>query len=487
MDTEAARAAPLPARVLLIAALGLSCLLLASLLVRPAAAASSASSPSSILCLLMTALAVCAWLLFSIRTSLAISAAVLIATGWAWAAAPHSCCGGLLISGGLLMGLAAWRRQRQIRHLHVVLQAADDLQEEQAVAQQAMAQAHEARDALQKKLARYTRLQTIAETLSALTDLDAVARLAVERAFQLIGKSDACLLLLVDADRQGMSLVASQRREGLPSIRSKQGDQFDRHVLRSHVPLLVNDVRRDFRFPLAPSLKRTIHSVIACPLIVGQAPSGILRLDAAEPNSYTQDDLRLLGILTDLIAAAVANAMLFARTQELAITDGLTGLMLRRPFLEQMARELTRATRMRQPLSLLMLDLDHFKTYNDTLGHTTGDLILKQLAQLLQRGMGGEALVGRYGGEEFVMLLPEHDAARAGQAAEAIRARVEQHREWSGRTSLMSSGSPGGGVTVSIGIASAPEDGETEEALIRIADERLYQAKRAGRNRVCSS
>ncbi|MBI4597757.1 MAG: GGDEF domain-containing protein [Candidatus Omnitrophica bacterium] len=487
MDTEAAIAAPLSIRGLLA---GMVALLGAVLALALTHRLPDVPYLVPLLCLSLIAISIAAWMFYSIRHSLGVSAIALVVVSWAWAAQPRSGCAGALVAGLALMGLAAWRKQQQIQQLHGVLQLVEDVQEEQAVATQTMTRAQETREALQKKMERYAQLQTFAERLSHLTDLDAVVRLAVEQAFELIGKSDACLLLLVDPARQGLSLVASKRRKGSAPIRLKQGDHIDRHVLRSHVPLLVNEVRRDFRFPMAVGAERTISSVIACPLLVGHSPSGVLRLDAASPDRYTQDDLRLLGIVTDLIATAVANAMLFARTQELAMTDGLTGVMLRRPLLEQLAVELARAARMKAPVALLILDIDHFKTYNDTFGHTTGDLILKHLARLLRAAAPEGALLGRYGGEEFLIVLPQVGGAMAAEVAERLRRRVERHADWGTRSKEPLAGSggvAGGGVTVSVGVASYPADAETQEELIRLADGRLYRAKREGRNRVCAT
>ena len=345
---------------------------------------------------------------------------------------------------------------------------------------QGIAIATQARNALQKKLSRYTQLQTIAEELSNMTELAAIARLAVDCAFRLIGKSDACLLFLVDEERQTLSLFASKKRETIPSIRAKHGDQFDRYVLRSHAPLLVNDVRRDFRFTVTMSPARQISAVIGCPLLLGQGPAGVLRLDSAHAGAYTQDDLRFLGILLDLVETAVTNAKLFARTQQLAMSDGLTGLTLRRPFLDAVTRELARSGRSREPVSVLMLDVDHFKHYNDTFGHTAGDLILKGVADVLQTAIPPGAVAARYGGEEFVVLLPRFASSAARETAEKIRQLVGQHAQGSLR-------GPHQAVTVSLGIATFPEDAQGELELIRMADQRLYQAKREGRNRVCAS
>jgi diguanylate cyclase (GGDEF)-like protein len=297
----------------------------------------------------------------------------------------------------------------------------------------------------------------------------------------------------VDPERQELSLFASKRREPVAAIRAKHGDQFDRHVLRTHRPLLVNDVRRDFRFTIAVSPERETSAVIACPLLLGPRPAGVLRLDSPQPAAYNQDDLRFLDILLDLVSTAMTNARLFAQTQQLAITDGLTGLTLRRPFLEQFTRELSRALRSREPVSILMVDVDHFKSYNDAFGHTAGDVVLKSVAEVLRAAVPPDALPARYGGEEFVVLLPRTVRHQASDVAEAIRRQVERGVKGGGTSGGARAADREGtvtatrGVTVSIGLASFPDDAQVDLELIRVADQRLYQAKSAGRNLVCSS
>ena len=313
--------------------------------------------------------------------------------------------------------------------------------------------------------------------MSNLTDRSAIASLAVERTFSLIGKSDVCLLFLVDRNQQELSLVASRRREDLSSIRAKHGDQFDRYVLRTQRPLLVNDVRRDFRFTVGLSSERPVSSVIACPLLLGQRAEGVLHMDSAQPSAYSQDDLRFLDILLGLVATALTNAELFAQTEQLAMVDGLTELLLRRPFLEQLTRELTRAARGRDPVSVLMADVDRFKEYNDAYGHTAGDVILKEIAKVIRSVVPSDGMSARYGGEEFAVLLPKTKRPHAADVAERIRRGVETSVQARGR------GSPRP-VTVSIGVASFPDDAQADLELIRAADQRLYQAKHAGKNRV---
>jgi diguanylate cyclase (GGDEF)-like protein len=442
--------------------------------------------------LVAIALAAYAWVLYPIGGSVAVSLLVLLAVAWAWGMGQHRLLALDLAALAVLVVVAAFQCRRWSRRFQRLHQVLDDVSEEQTVKDQALTLATQALEALHKKHARYAQLQAIAEQLSNMTDLEAIGQLAVERAFTLIGKSDVCLLFVVDKERQELSLFASKKREALGAIRAKHGDQFDRYVLRTQRPLFVNDVRRDFRFTVSVSADRTVSSVIACPLMMGQTAEGVLRLDSSRPGTYTQDDLRLLDILLHLIATGMTNARLFERTQQLAMLDGLTGLMLRRPFLEQLARELTRAGRSRESASVLMLDVDHFKDYNDTYGHTAGDVVLKSVAEVLRAAVPSDALCARYGGEEFAVLLPRTKRPQAGDIAETIRKTVEHQVQGSGRepARALRQGEAAGHprpVTVSIGAASFPDDAQADLELIRVADQRLYQAKGAGRNVVCAA
>ena len=497
MDAAAAAKPPLAIRWIVAGALLLICAVLAAALTGHAGL--RAGTVETLL-LIHIALAAYAWVLYSTGASLVLSLPVFCGLVWAWAARRTSMLGWELMAFSLLLAVAAWQqRWRQRRHLRLSQQL-DDLQEERRAKDQTISLCAQTRDALAKKLSRYTQLQTIAEELGNLTDLAAIGQLAVERAFSLIGKSDVCLLFLVDPERQELSLFASKKREPGMTVRAKHGDQFDRYVLRTHRPLLVNDVRRDFRFTVAVSQEREITSVIACPLLIGQTPSGVLRLDAASPGVYTQDDLRFLDILLDLIATAVTNARLFAQTQQLALTDGLTGLLLRRPFLDRLTRELARASRSRDAVSLLMLDVDHFKAYNDTFGHTAGDRLLRAIAEVLRSVVPPGGFSARYGGEEFVVLLPKFSRTQAAETAERIRKAVGQQAAGAEKERRAASAPParhgaiegragasGAGGSVSIGVASSPDDAQTELELLRVADQRLYQAKKSGRNQVCAA
>jgi diguanylate cyclase (GGDEF)-like protein len=164
--------------------------------------------------------------------------------------------------------------------------------------------------------------------------------------------------------------------------------------------------------------------------------------------------------------------------QELAVTDGLTGLYNYRYFRERLQNEVDRAERHQLDLSLVMMDLDYFKQYNDRNGHPAGDEVLRALGELLRRNLRKVDVAARYGGEEFALILVETNGPNACVVAEKLRRLVEEY-EFPFRENQ-----PGGRITISAGVAAYPDDGTSAEALISAADTYLYQAKQRGRNRV---
>lgn len=165
----------------------------------------------------------------------------------------------------------------------------------------------------------------------------------------------------------------------------------------------------------------------------------------------------------------------------LATTDGLTGLFNYRYFKEAVEKEVKKSQRFGHIFSILIADVDHFKLYNDTYGHPQGDMALKQVAQVFMRATREVDTAARYGGEEFVVIMPETGPDNAVTTAERIRKKVEEELVSDEATQ------PGGKMTISIGVASYPEDGRDSQALVEAADRALYNAKAMGRNRVCSS
>ncbi len=255
-------------------------------------------------------------------------------------------------------------------------------------------------------------------------------------------------------------------------------DQFGIWASQHRTTLLVADAAKDFRFR-TETAEGLARSLMLAPLLVEGRVTGILRAESAYPGMFTPDDLRLFTILADLASAAAENARLYQRTQELAITDGLTGLYLRRFFNQRLEEEISRFTEHGTPFSLLIMDLDHFKRINDRLGHLVGDQVLAQLAEVLRGETRITDILCRFGGEEFALLLPSTPCSSGLVLAERIRSHVAQRPFLVLQESLS--------LAVSIGLAGCPDHGRGTELLIKAADEALYAAKRAGRNRVMLS
>lgn len=228
-----------------------------------------------------------------------------------------------------------------------------------------------------------------------------------------------------------------------------------------------------FKNPLA--VDEGIRSLIAVPLKIQDKIIGILYLDDFVPRTFTPMRLHMLSILASFATMSIDNARLHIKTHLLACTDGLTGLYNHRHFLLSFDEEMARALRYEKPLSLIMLDVDDFKRFNDRHGHPVGDKALIAVAKTLQDLLRTCDFSFRYGGEEFIAILTETDLDKALVAAERLRQGIIN----STRESL--AGIAPEGVTVSIGVASFPRDG-SGDVLIKEADDQLYRAKREGKN-----
>ena len=214
---------------------------------------------------------------------------------------------------------------------------------------------------------------------------------------------------------------------------------------------------------------------LCVPLVAHGAQLGLLTLSDHGQAINTQRDI--IQAAAEQLSMALANLSLQDRLRQQSIRDPLSGLFNRRYLEESASRELTRCARRELPLSLLMFDIDHFKSFNDVHGHAGGDAVLAQFGKVLQTMSRGEDIACRYGGEEFTLILPEADLDAARERAEAIRAEVEAMQ-------VLHLGKPLPQVTVSIGVAGFPMHGNAPDVLMHAADEALYRAKRAGRNRV---
>ena len=214
------------------------------------------------------------------------------------------------------------------------------------------------------------------------------------------------------------------------------------------------------------------------PLRIAGDVIGVISLHHREAPLETRHRQDLLLTLGNLVAAIAVNAHLYDATRRLALVDPLTDVGNRRAFADRLAAEIDRSVRHDSPCALLFLDIDHFKLHNDRLGHAAGDRALQWVAGVLKASVRGSDFVGRWGGEEFVVLLVETSRDAARTVAERIRSEIASTRppHWGSE--------PDAAVTVSIGVAALPSDPADPEALVAAADAAMYRAKCAGRNRV---
>jgi diguanylate cyclase (GGDEF)-like protein len=292
----------------------------------------------------------------------------------------------------------------------------------------------------------------------------------------------AMSLMLLREDGRALSTVAGYNlaNETLELDEAGvQGRTPSLSAVRQKRPLAIPDLHRDDRYAewAAAVVGRGYRGFLAIPLIVQDRALGCMNLYTREAHEFGEDELQLFSTFASQAAVSIENARLFEETRQLAITDALTGLSNHRQFYNQLTREVRRAQRYERPLALLMLDLDHFKDFNDRHGHLAGDQALREVAEVLRQNARSVDLLARYGGEEFAVILPETDLARAALHAERVRAAVEAFP-------FLGGASGPGSLTVSIGAAALRRSVRKGHDLVHDADQALYRAKTGGRNRI---
>ena len=327
------------------------------------------------------------------------------------------------------------------------------------------------RDELQAGLSR------LGDTLSSTHDLDRILAVVLETAMASTRAQAGMVLLFGPArDELVLSVGRGVEERGVPDdLRMPIGAGLSGRVAQSGDAV----VGRIGSGPgqLRPGPGEPVEgSVIAVPLKSSGTVIGVLDLfDRLDAEGFDDHDAATIRTFANQATVAVDNVLLHREAQRLSITDGLTGLWNYRYFTMTVGKEIERSARFGRPLALLMLDLDHFKTVNDTYGHQRGDAVLVELAGRVRAQVRDVDTVARYGGEEIVVILPETDESGAVQIAERICDAVRRRPFGDDAQEQIE-------VTVSIGAAVFPAHGATAGILLRQADQALYDAKRAGRD-----
>lgn len=326
--------------------------------------------------------------------------------------------------------------------------------------------------------------------LTSINNLDELTELIVQVSTGKVN-AEKCSLMLFDEDKQTLSVNKVKGFNGNQTVirnsKIKIGEGIAGMVAQEGKALLVADINKEKRFQTKYSIQYKSSSFISIPLKTESDIMGVLNLtDKTDNHQFTEQDLHSLSTFTSYASAAIKNALIFKELQNLSITDGLTGLYNRRHFYNCLENEIIRSERYGRSFTLAILDIDKFKYYNDTYGHLAGDLVLKQVSEILKTHTRSIDIVARYGGEEFAIIFPEtHDTGNSIvdtvpglHFPERIRRAVES-RNFSNIVNGKKLN-----ITISGGVAKFPHDGKTETDLVSIADENLYHAKNKGRNQI---
>ncbi|KXS40395.1 MULTISPECIES: sensor domain-containing diguanylate cyclase [unclassified Candidatus Frackibacter] len=330
---------------------------------------------------------------------------------------------------------------------------------------------------MQRNVAELSTLQRVSKTINSTLNLEQVLDLTNDVIVGTMGVS-SCAVLLIDEESQELDLAASRgvlgEKSEIKNVINNSDCILINELFEMQKPLVYNTVPEEIKENLGMS---QLKSAITVPLKSrGNMIGAIIAINTLMAHSFKEEDKRFLTTLANQISIAIDNARIYNRMEEMASRDGLTKLYNHSYFQEALAEEINRAERYNLDLSLLLLDIDNFKSFNDTYGHPVGDKVLKKLAETLQITTRDIDIIARYGGEEFAIILPETKPEGAKRVGKRINKAV--------REMIIKEGDLELNVTVSIGVATYNNELSQKE-LINNADQALYQAKDEGKDRTC--
>lgn len=320
-------------------------------------------------------------------------------------------------------------------------------------------------------------LNRIHRSVGANLELGTVARILVEELVEIVGCT-GCAILFIDGKQ--VHILAEY---GFSKLFEDQNFTADMPAIKfirdTQQCIFTGDIANSPASSCVPA-GCNMKSLICSPVAVKGKVVGIIHLDSLEKDAFDEEDKRFVEQLADAISTAMERALEHSKIKNLSVEDGLTGSFNRRKLDEDIDSEIIRARRYQEVFSVLMIDIDWFKRYNDSHGHGKGDELLKGVVALFRRYLRAADKMYRYGGEEFSVLLPRTDKAEAFTVAEKLQEIIARTPFEGERESQ-----PEGKITVSIGVAAYPWDGNNRDELLKSADSELYRAKKTGRNRVC--
>jgi diguanylate cyclase (GGDEF)-like protein len=331
---------------------------------------------------------------------------------------------------------------------------------------------------LRRATQRLAILTDIVKTANSILEPRKVIETIMTRIQQLI-PSEAWSMLMVDEEKQELTfeLALGEKGKDVAGFRVKIGEGVAGWVAQTGKPTIVNNTAKDPRFAkrFDTETQFKTRSILCAPLISRGRTIGVVQVINRRGGRFTQTDLEMLMTMVEPCAIAIENAILFQRTEQLTITDDLTKLFNSRYLNVYIGREIKRCKRHGIPLSIIFLDLDGFKSVNDQHGHLAGSRTLTEVGGILAEAVRESDILARYGGDEFVVVLPETPPAGALVIAERIRRAIAAH------PFLREEGLEAR-ISASFGIASYPDHALTPEGLIQKADQAMYRVKEKDKN-----
>ncbi len=337
---------------------------------------------------------------------------------------------------------------------------------------------------IQRNSLQLSTFNEIGKALTSSLDLKEILNIVMEKISGILHPKNWSLLLLDEETNElRFEIVVGEGSKKIKDLKLKVGEGVAGWVAKEKKPLLVPNVSKDPRFSKKADAMTnfTTKSIICVPLTVRNKCLGVIELiNNAEDKDFVDEDLLILTTLADYTAIAIENAIFLNKVKELTITDDLTKLYNSRFLHTRLEYEVERARRFGYNLSMIFLDLDYFKDVNDRYGHLTGSKLLKEVAQVILKNIRNIDMVCRYGGDEFVVLLPETSKKNAVLAAKKLHQMINEAQ-------FLAEEGINLHLTASFGVASFPKDAKNKEDLIHMADHAMYEIKNTTRDGVAEA
>jgi len=333
-----------------------------------------------------------------------------------------------------------------------------------------------------RKLAVQSALYTASRAFTSLLEPEALYDIVLNKSIDLVGAEQGSLMILDEKDMAlAVKAIKGIDKAILEDLRVRIGEGISGGVAESGNPMIVNDIEES-SVPRKNRSRYKTKSFVSIPLKINSKTIGVLNIsDKLTGDIFSVEDRDLLLSFASYASIALDRGAYYKMSEELrsiSITDHLTGLLNRRYLQDRLFEETARAKRHKESLTIFMIDIDNFKSFNDRYGHPAGDQILKTVGNAIQEEVRTIDVVARYGGEEFTVILPATSKAASKILAERIRKGIEDTPYWGPKIPA------GEKVTISLGIANYPDDADSVETLIGQADTALYVAKVEGKNRI---